>query len=171
MLLHHPLCCACRRYTCCSSRTYPGFTFQVGVRVEEEDMLTGARHHCCSAYLTFVSVMARPAPGRAAKPLPKITPASPHQREIFRAGQLSPPFLLPLQPPPPTPPLPPAPFPSPQKMFCMGPGPSCVGASSKSLFCSVTPPSRCASINRDQQRPSMPATAVPCCLESSNPKP
>ena len=80
---------------------------QVGVRVEEEDMLTGARHHCCSAYLTFVSVMARPAPGRAAKPLPKITPASPHQREIFRAGQLS---LVPLALPSPTPclqPLPP----------------------------------------------------------------
>ena len=31
--------------------------------------------------------MARPGPGRAAKPLPKITPASQHQREIFRAGQ------------------------------------------------------------------------------------
>lgn len=61
--------------------------WQVGVRVEEEDMLTGARHHCCSAYLTFVSVMARPAPGRAAKPLPKIAPGAPHQREIFRAGQ------------------------------------------------------------------------------------
>ena len=60
---------------------------QVGVRVEEEDMLTGARHHCCSAYLTFVSVMARPGPGRAAKPLPKIVPGTQHQREIFRAGQ------------------------------------------------------------------------------------
>ncbi len=61
---------------------------QVGVRVEEEDMLTGARHHCCSAYLTFVSVMARPGPGRAAKPLPKIVPETQHQRDIFRAGQL-----------------------------------------------------------------------------------
>ena len=30
---------------------------QVGVRVEEEEELsTGSRHHCCSAYLTFVSV-------------------------------------------------------------------------------------------------------------------
>lgn len=63
-------------------------SLQVGVRVEEEDMLTGARHHCCSAYLTFVSVMARPAPGRSAKSLPKINPGSPHQREIFRAGEL-----------------------------------------------------------------------------------
>ena len=32
---------------------------QVGVRVEEEEVQTGARHHCCSAYLTFVSVQAR----------------------------------------------------------------------------------------------------------------
>jgi acyl-CoA hydrolase len=29
---------------------------QVGVRVEAEDMRTGIRHHCCSAYLTFVAV-------------------------------------------------------------------------------------------------------------------
>ncbi|KAL3138822.1 hypothetical protein ABBQ32_005657 [Trebouxia sp. C0010 RCD-2024] len=69
------------------NRTFQS-SLEVGVRVEEEDMLTGARHHCCSAYLTFVSVMARPAPGRAAKPLPKITPGSPHQREIFRAAEL-----------------------------------------------------------------------------------
>lgn len=34
---------------------------QVGVRVEEEDMRTGARTHCCSAYLTFVAVAARTA--------------------------------------------------------------------------------------------------------------
>ena len=88
-------------------------TLQVGVRVEEEDMLTGARHHCCSAYLTFVSVMARSAPGRVPKPLPKITPTSPHQREIFRAGQLSllsPPLSGPMPSPlPPT--TPPPPFP------------------------------------------------------------
>ena len=31
---------------------------QVGVRVEEENMGTGARAHCCSAYLTFVAVSA-----------------------------------------------------------------------------------------------------------------
>jgi acyl-CoA hydrolase len=29
---------------------------QVGVRVEAENMRTGARRHCCSAYLTFVSL-------------------------------------------------------------------------------------------------------------------
>lgn len=62
-------------------------TVKVGVRVEEEDMLTGVRHHCCSAYLTFVSVLARPGPGRAAKPLPKILPGTPHQQQTFRAGE------------------------------------------------------------------------------------
>ncbi len=31
---------------------------QVGVRVEEEEVQTGARHHCCSAYLTFVAIRA-----------------------------------------------------------------------------------------------------------------
>ena len=33
-------------------------SLQVGVRVEEENMSTGARAHCCSAYLTFVAVSA-----------------------------------------------------------------------------------------------------------------
>lgn len=38
-----------------------GGALQVGVRVEEEDMRTGSRNHCCSAYLTFVAVSARAA--------------------------------------------------------------------------------------------------------------
>jgi acyl-CoA hydrolase len=29
---------------------------QVGVRVEAEDMRSGQRWHCCSAYLTFVAL-------------------------------------------------------------------------------------------------------------------
>lgn len=103
---------------------------QVGVRVEEEDMLTGARHHCCSAYLTFVSVMARPAPGRSAKPLPKITPASPHQREIFRAGQLS--ALHPSLSVPP-PPFFTSPHPK-QTSLAHDIVPSCVGASASPCF-------------------------------------
>lgn len=32
---------------------------QVGVRVEAEDMRTGLRYHCCSAYLSFVSLRSR----------------------------------------------------------------------------------------------------------------
>lgn len=34
-------------------------TSQVGVRVEAEEMSTGLRRHCCSAYLTFVSLKAK----------------------------------------------------------------------------------------------------------------
>lgn len=29
------------------------------MRVEAEDMRTGVRYHCCSAYLTFVSLRSR----------------------------------------------------------------------------------------------------------------
>jgi acyl-CoA hydrolase len=38
---------------------------EVGVRVEAEDMRSGERHHCCSAYLTFVSLEARRGAGPA----------------------------------------------------------------------------------------------------------
>lgn len=48
---------------------------QVGVRVEEEDMRTGGRTHCCSAYLTFVAVSAR-----AAGMLPCFGRRSEHQQ-------------------------------------------------------------------------------------------
>lgn len=57
---------------------------QVGVRVEEEDARTGARHHCCSAYLTFVALARKdPAGGPSAKvELPKVLPADRHQATI-----------------------------------------------------------------------------------------
>lgn len=61
---------------------------QVGVRVEEEDMRTGARHHCCSAYLTFVSVLARAgADGRPARRMKRVLPTLPHHHEIFEAAE------------------------------------------------------------------------------------
>jgi acyl-CoA hydrolase len=61
---------------------------QVGVRVEEEDVRTGARQHCCSAYLTFVSVLARPgADGRPARPLQRVGPTLPGHADIFEAAQ------------------------------------------------------------------------------------
>ena len=55
---------------------------QVGVRVEEENMGTGARAHCCSAYLTFVAVSADGSGALAACrsrscPAPPIDPALP----------------------------------------------------------------------------------------------
>ena len=34
---------------------------QVGVRVEAEDIRTGLRYHCCSAYLTFVAMVNKQA--------------------------------------------------------------------------------------------------------------
>ena len=61
---------------------------QVGVRVEEEDVKTGARHHCCSAYLTFVSVLARPgADGRPARRMKRVAPTLPTHTEIFEAAE------------------------------------------------------------------------------------
>ena len=37
------------------NRTFSS-SMEVGVRVEAEDMRTGIRWHCCSAYLTFVAL-------------------------------------------------------------------------------------------------------------------
>ena len=58
---------------------------EVGVRVEEEVLATGERRHCCSAYLTFVSV------GRAGVApvavMPPVAPADPAQAEVFAAAE------------------------------------------------------------------------------------
>ncbi|CAL5223884.1 g6477 [Coccomyxa viridis] len=63
-------------------------SMEVGVRVEEEDVKTGARHHCCSAYLTFVSVLARPgADGRPARRMKRVAPTLPTHTEIFEAAE------------------------------------------------------------------------------------
>lgn len=53
------------------NRTFTS-SMEVGVRVEEECVTTGARHHCCSAYLTFVAI--RPENGEAK--LPRVFPGS-----------------------------------------------------------------------------------------------
>ncbi|KAL4451765.1 hypothetical protein ABPG75_007427 [Micractinium tetrahymenae] len=59
-------------------------SMEVGVRVEEEDARTGARHHCCSAYLTFVALARKdPAGGPSAKvELPKVLPTDRHHATI-----------------------------------------------------------------------------------------
>ena len=57
---------------------------EVGVRVEEEAMDTGERVHCCSAYLTFVSV-ARAAVGPIPA-MPPVAPSSPSQVEVWEAA-------------------------------------------------------------------------------------
>ena len=54
-------------------------SMEVGVRVEEEDAATGQRHHCCSAYLTFVNLRAQQTKGA----LPRVVPDSPHHRNVF----------------------------------------------------------------------------------------
>ena len=51
--------------------------------MEEEELSTGARHHCCSAYLTFVSVTAR-----SGVKLPQLVPGgSAFYQEHFEAAQ------------------------------------------------------------------------------------
>ncbi|MED5369437.1 MAG: acyl-CoA thioesterase [Myxococcota bacterium] len=41
-----------------------GSSMEVGVRIEAEHPITGRRQHCCSAYLTFVSLDAEGHPNR-----------------------------------------------------------------------------------------------------------
>ncbi|GBF96246.1 acyl-coenzyme A thioesterase [Raphidocelis subcapitata] len=67
------------------NRTFSS-SMEVGVRVEAEDMRTGARCHCCSAYLTFVSLRSR-AGGGEARPLPRIVPVGAEQRAIYEAAE------------------------------------------------------------------------------------
>lgn len=51
-------------------------------------MRTGARHHCCSAYLTFVSVLARPgADGRPARRMKRVAPTLPNHHVIFESAE------------------------------------------------------------------------------------
>ncbi|PSC70724.1 Acyl-coenzyme A thioesterase 11 [Micractinium conductrix] len=59
-------------------------SMEVGVRVEEEDSRTGARHHCCSAYLTFVALSKKdPEGGPSPKvALPKVVPTDRHHEQI-----------------------------------------------------------------------------------------
>ena len=77
-------CCVVCFETLCKKSTVP----QVGVRVEEEDVKTGARHHCCSAYLTFVSVLARPGrDGRPARRMKRVIPTLPTHTEIHDAAE------------------------------------------------------------------------------------
>lgn len=59
-------------------------SMEVGVRVEEEDARTGARHHCCSAYLTFVALSRKDPDGGpvAKRVLPKVVPTDRHHEQI-----------------------------------------------------------------------------------------
>ncbi|KIZ01744.1 thioesterase superfamily protein, partial [Monoraphidium neglectum] len=91
------------------NRTFSS-SMEVGVRVEAEDMRTGVRYHCCSAYLTFVSLRGRAQRGAAAaaaasaaaattpaaalvaqdsksRPLPRIVPAGPEQQATYEQAE------------------------------------------------------------------------------------
>lgn len=69
------------------NRTFSS-SMEVGVRVEAEDMRTGIRCHCCSAYLTFVSLRSRAQQQGADKPrLPRIVPVGPDQQTIYEQAE------------------------------------------------------------------------------------
>jgi acyl-CoA hydrolase len=69
-------------------------SMEIGVRVEEEDPYSGTRQHCCSAYLTFVSLSAREkkttslsaaaalAESHAHAQLPKVYPTTTYFRQV-----------------------------------------------------------------------------------------
>ena len=63
---------------------------EIGVRVEAEDPETGKRSHCCTAYLTFVSIDADGGP----RPVPKLDLSDPedarraHDADARRAVRL-----------------------------------------------------------------------------------
>ena len=67
-----------------ASVNYVGRTsMEVGVRVEAEDLLTGARRHTNSCYLTFVSVDRRGRP----QPVPAIVPETEVEKRRYEAAQ------------------------------------------------------------------------------------
>lgn len=55
-------------------------SMEVGVRVEEECTRTGMRHHCCSAYLTFVAVDGAKNTSRR---IPRVHPGGSRRCEII----------------------------------------------------------------------------------------
>jgi acyl-CoA hydrolase len=60
------------------NRTFSS-SMEVGVRVEAEEMSTGLRRHCCSAYLTFVSLKAKQQ-AKLPLPPPLLQPQDPQQQ-------------------------------------------------------------------------------------------
>lgn len=82
------------------SRTF-NTSMEVAVVLESEDMRTGVRHHCCSAFLTFVATPA-PAAAAGATParqggaagaaptaaaLPRVAPTTPEHRALFEGAE------------------------------------------------------------------------------------
>jgi acyl-CoA hydrolase len=68
-----------------SSVNYVGRTsMEVGVRVEAEDMISGARRHTNSCYLTFVAVDRNGRP----VPIPPVIPETEIEKRRYAAAQL-----------------------------------------------------------------------------------
>jgi len=58
-------------------------SLEVGVRVEAENLLTGAKRHTNSCYLTFVAIDERGRP----VPVPPVVPETDEERERFRKAE------------------------------------------------------------------------------------
>jgi acyl-CoA hydrolase len=59
-------------------------SMEVGVKVETENLMTGARVHTCSAYLTFVAL----GGDRQATPIPPVIPETEEEKRRYReAGE------------------------------------------------------------------------------------
>jgi acyl-CoA hydrolase len=59
-------------------------SMEVGVKVETENLMTGARVHTCSAYLTFVAL----GVDRQATPIPPVIPETEEEKRRYReAGE------------------------------------------------------------------------------------
>ncbi len=59
-------------------------SMEIGVRVESEDPLTGARTHVASSYLTFVAL----DHNRRPKVVPAVLPSTPDEQRRFKAAEL-----------------------------------------------------------------------------------
>lgn len=67
------------------NRTFSS-SMEVGVRVEAEEMATGLRRHCCSAYLTFVSLKAKQQQQQRCV-LSRVEPHTSEQQRIYAQAE------------------------------------------------------------------------------------
>jgi acyl-CoA hydrolase len=59
-------------------------SMEIGVRVESEDPLTGARTHVASSYLTFVAL----DHNRKPKTIPALIPETPDEQRRYKAAEM-----------------------------------------------------------------------------------
>jgi acyl-CoA hydrolase len=56
---------------------------EIGVRIESENLVTGARRHTNSCYLTFVAIDKNGRP----VPVPPVVPGTDTERRRYQAGE------------------------------------------------------------------------------------